>query len=225
MKPRIALAEATLPDGSPFVLEEHDGRLALVSLGQQISGAATQSCEQELARLACAPFRPARQPKIFFAGLGLGYAVAATGAELPQRRATWIVGEPMSELVAWHHKFIPDSPLRSDNRVVVESGCGPEALRKHQGSLHAILIFLESAPLSPAKRPWTDDRAWLAAAYDALQPGGLLAVSALRPSRALTRSLLRAGFEVAEHSVPSSKDARRARYHPLWLARKGGRSH
>jgi spermidine synthase len=223
MKPRISLAETKLPDGTPLILEEHDGRVSLVSRGQQICGPATKSAEEELARLACAPFRPARQPKLWFAGLGLGHAIAAVCAELKQRRGTFIVAEPNPDIVTWHRTHLPESPLQSDDRITLENNCAPDGLRKHAGSLHAILIHLEAAPLSPVNRPWTDDRAWLAAAYDALQPGGLLAIAALRPVRGLTRRLHLAGFDVAEHSVPSSQQARRARMHPVWLARKGNR--
>ena len=43
MKPRITLAETTLPDDSPLKLEEHDGRMSLVIHGQQICGSATRS--------------------------------------------------------------------------------------------------------------------------------------------------------------------------------------
>lgn len=225
MKPRISLAETKLDDGSLLILEEHDGRISLVSRGQQICGPATKSAEQELARLACAPFRPARQPKLWFAGLGLGHALSAACAELKQRRGNFIVAEPMADIVSWHRTQLPDSVLLTDDRITLENSCGPDGLRKHAGSLHAILIHLESAPLSPVNRPWTDDRAWLAAAYDALQPGGLLAIAALRPVRGLTRKLHLAGFDIAEHSVPSSQQARRARMHPVWLARKGNRSH
>lgn len=225
MKPRITLAETKWADGSPLVLEEHDGRVSLTSHGQQICGPGTKACEEELARLACAPFRPARQPKLWFAGIGLGHALASACAELKQRRAQLIVAEPMAELIRWHRQHLDGSPLQTDDRILLEQSCHPEALRKHNASLHAILIFLDASPLSPANRYWVDEPGWLAAAYEALQPGGLLAIGALRASRKLGRSLQRAGFEVAEHSVPSSREARRARFHPVWLARKGGRVH
>ena len=223
MKPRITLAETFLPDGSPLTLEEHDGRISLVTRGQQICGPSTRSAEQELARLACAPFRPARQPKIWFAGLGLGHSLFTTCSELKQRRANFVVAEPLADIVSWHRTHIPDSPILTDDRISIESNCGPDGLRSHAGSLHAILIHLDASPLSPKNRPWTDDRSWLAAAYDALQPGGMLAIAALRPVRGLSRRLHQAGFDVAEHSIPSSQQARRARLQPVWLARKGNR--
>ena len=66
MKPRITLAETQLPDGGTLALQEHDGRKSLLIHGQQICGPATRAAEEELARLACAPFRPARQPVFYF---------------------------------------------------------------------------------------------------------------------------------------------------------------
>ena len=221
MKPRLTLAETALPDGSTLTLQEHDGRKSLLIHGQQICGPATRATEAELARLACAPFRPARQPKLWFAGLGLGHTLAAATAELKQKRGTFIVAEPLSELPEWHRQHLPESPLLTDSRVVLENDCGPSGLVRHPASLHAILLHLDASPAGPGGRPWVDDRRWLAAAYEALQPGGLLALASSRPVANLTRKLQRSGFDVAEFSVPASPDAKKARLLPIWLARKG----
>ena len=128
MKPRITLAETPLPDGNTLTLQEHDGRKFLLVHGQQICGPATRAAEEELARLACAPFRPARQPKILFMGLGLGHAIAAVAKELPQKRATFIVAEPLAAISEWHRTFLPDSPLLTDPRVQLDHDCTPAAL-------------------------------------------------------------------------------------------------
>lgn len=221
MKPRITLAETALPDGAVLTLQEHDGRKALLIHGQQICGPATRAAEEELARLACAPFRPARQPKLFFVGLGLGHAVGAAAAELKQKRATFIVAEPLAALPEWHRAHLPESPLLTEGRVLMENDCGPAALTRLAGTLHAILLHLDASPTGPRNRPWTDDRAWLAAAYEALQPGGMLAIAGTRPAAGLTRQLQRSGFEVAEFNVPSAPGAKKPRLLPIWLARKG----
>jgi spermidine synthase len=221
MKPRITLAEAPLPDGGSLTLQEHDGRISLLIHGQQICGPATRAAEEELARLACAPFRPARQPKIWFAGLGLGHALASVARELPQKRGTFIVAEPSAELPEWHRKFLPASPLHNDPRVVMENDCGPSGLIRHTGVLHAIILHLDASPTGPRNRPWVDERRWLSAAYEALQQGGLLAIAGSRPVAELTRRLQRSGFEVAEFTVPSSPHAKKPRFLPIWLARKG----
>jgi spermidine synthase len=220
MKPRITLAETALPEGGILSLQEHDGRLSLLIHGQQICGPATRAAEEELALLACAPFRPARQPKLLFIGLGLGHALAAAATELKQKRATLIAAEPLAALVEWHRLHMPGSPLHTDPRVVLENSCDPAALIRHAGTLHAILIHLDAAPAGPGNRPWVEDRRWLAAAYEALQAGGLLAIASSRPVASLTRRLQRNGFEVAEFTVPASPHAKRSRMQPIWLARK-----
>ena len=221
MKPRISLAETKLPDGTLLVLQEHDGHHYLLVHGQQITGPATQAVEAELARLACAPFRSARQPKVFIVGLGLGHLVAGVTVALPQKRTTILVAEPLAELPRWHRAHLPASPLNTDSRITLLPEPGPAGLAAHPGSLHAIILHLDSAPLDERNRPWVDDRRWLTHAYDALQAGGLLAIAASRPSRDLTRHLHRAGFVVAEHLTPAVPSAKKTRLQPIWLARKG----
>lgn len=221
MKPRITLAETQLADGNTLTLQEHDGRKFLLVHGQQICGPATRAAEEELARLACAPFRPARQPKIFFMGLGLGHAVSAVAKELPQKRATFIVAEPLAAIPQWHRQFIPESPLLTDPRILLENDCSPGTLARLDGSLHAILVHLDASPTGPRNRTWVDERRWVSAAYESLQQGGLLAIAGSRHVASLTRRLQGSGFEVAEFTVPSSPNAKRPRLLPIWLARKG----
>jgi hypothetical protein len=223
MKPRKTLAETHLPDGTTLVLQEHDEKLSLVIQGQQICGPTTHAAESELARLACAPFRPVRQPKLWFAGLGLGTMVGTAADALRQKRATFIVAEPVAALVDWHRSQVSSSPLQQDARIIIEPDAGPAGLMRHAGSLHAVLLHLEASPWSPQNRPWAEDPRWLAAAYEALQPGGLLAIAGSRGLAGLTKRLLRSGFDVSTHSVPSAPGARKPRLHPLWLARKGGK--
>jgi spermidine synthase len=221
MKPRITLAETLLPDGNTLSLQEHDGRKSLLVHGQQICGPATRAAEEELARLACAPFRPARQPQIWFCGLGLGHTIAAVAKELPQKRANFIVAEPLIAIADWHRTLIPDSPLLTDSRITLENDCSPQALIRHAGLLHAILVHLDASPTGPRNRTWVDERRWVSAAFEALQAGGLLAIAGSRHVANLTRRLQGSGFEVAEFSVPSSPNAKRPRFLPIWLARKG----
>lgn len=219
MKPRITLAATESEDGTPLELQEHDGRRYLLVQGQQICGPATRATEEELAKLAAAPFRPARQPNIWMVGLGLGHMLGAIIRELPQKRATYHVAESRADLVDWNREFFPDSPL-SDPRVKIESDTSPGALNKQSGCLHAIMIHLDSAPLAGKQRLWVNDKRWLSATYEALQPGGLLAIAATRNIPNLTRNLEREGYEVVEHQVPAVPMAKKTRFVPIWLARK-----
>jgi spermidine synthase len=219
MKPRITLAAADMNDGTPLELQEHDGRRYLLVQGQQICGPATRATEEELAKLTAAPFRPARQPNIWMVGLGLGHMLSSIIRELPQKRATYHVAESRTDLVDWNREFFPETPL-SDTRVVIQKDSGPDALNKHSGCLHAIMIHLDSAPLAAKQRLWVNDKRWLSATYEALQPGGLLAIASTRNIPNLTRNLEREGYEVVEHQVPAVPMAKKTRLVPIWLARK-----
>jgi hypothetical protein len=111
--------------------------------------------------------------------------------------------------------------LLTDPRVVMESDCGPSALARQPGALHAILLHLDASPMGPGNRPWIQDRRWLSAAYESLQAGGLLAIAGSRHNATIARRLQQSGFQVAEFSVPSSPNAKKPRFLPIWLARKG----
>ena len=224
MKPRITLAETTLPDGNPLELIEHDGRKSLEIHGQQICGAATRAAEEEVARLACAPFRPARQPKILLLGLGLGNMLATVTEEIKAKRASFLVAEAIPQLPQWHRDYLEDSPLIQDKRVSLVDEPDADLLKPYKGSLHAILTHLDVALPGPRNRPWVEDKRWLAMARDALQDGGLLAIAGSRRQGGLHRLLQRAGFELAEHEVAVSPNAKRTRMMPIWLARKGRRN-
>ncbi len=223
MKPRITLAETTLPDGNPLELIEHDGRLSLDIHGQQICGPATRAAEEEVARLACAPFRPARQPKILLLGLGLGRMLTTVTEEIKAKRASFLVAEAIPELPQWHQKHLEDSPL-NDPRVSLVDDVDADMLKSYKGSLHAILTHLDVALPGPRNRPWVEDKRWLAMARDALQDGGLLAIAGSRRQGGIHRLLQRAGFELAEHEVAISPNAKRQKMMPIWLGRKGRRA-
>ena len=154
-------------------------------------------------------------------GLGLGTTLAAITKELPQKKGVFIVAEPLTELINWHHHHLPEGPLKTDSRVTWETDPTPQALNKLSGTLSAILIHLDAAPLGPKNRPWVDDRRWLSAAFESLQPGGMLAIAGSRYINTVSKKLQQAGFDVAEHTVPISPDAKRPRLQPIWLARKG----
>lgn len=221
MKPRLILAETTLPDGTVLGLHEHDGRRYLQWGVTQLAGPATRASERELGRIACQPFRPVKQPKIWIAGLALGEVLAGVMETLPQKQATYLIAEPWPELVDWHRKFLPSNPTVTDPRVEILPDAGPAVFHGFQEELHAVLIHADTAPQAEGNRGLFEDRRWLAAVHGALQPGGLLGIASARPLPKIENLLARAGFETVRQEIDAAPNARRPRRHFLWLARKG----
>jgi spermidine synthase len=221
MKPRLTLAETTLPDGSVLGLHEHDGRKYLQHDSVQLSGPATAASERELGRVACAPFRPVKQPKIWIIGLGMGEILSGAMETLPQKKGSFVIAERWMVVRDWHRKFIPECPTVADSRVEITEDTGPTVFHEFDGVLNAVLLHADTAPLVDKGRAVFEDRRWLAAVHGALQPGGLLGIASSRPVPNIERNLSRAGFEVVRHEIDASPNARRPRRHFLWLARKG----
>jgi len=221
MKPRLTLAETTLPDGTVLGLHEHDGRRYLQWGATQLAGPATRVGERELGRIACQPFRSVKQPKIFLAGLALGEVLAGAMETLPQKQATFMIAEPWAALVDWHRRFFPTDPAMTDPRVEMLPDAGPAAFHGFQESLHAVLVHADTAPLADGNRGLFEDRRWLAAVHGALKPGGLLGIASARPLPKLENLLARSGFETVRQEIDATPNARRPRRHFLWLARKG----
>ena len=221
MKPIITIAETTLPDGSVLALQEHDGRRFLLSDNVQVAGPQTRVSEHELARIACAPFRPARQPHIWVTGLALGELLEGLAVAVPQKRATFYVAEASEKLADWHREFYPEGTFATDKRVFHVKGWDIAALKSIDSPLHGILIHADTCPVLAKGRGLYEDRRWLSVAYDSLQEGGLIAVASSRRVPNMVRNLENAGFEVAYHEIDAVPNARRPKTHHLWLGRKG----
>ncbi len=221
MKPIITIAETTLPDGTVLALQEHDGRRFLLSDNVQIASPATRISERELARIACAPFRPVRQPRIWVTGLALGELLEGLAEAVPQKRATFYVGEASEKLADWHREFYPAGTFATDKRVFHVKGWDTAALNSLDSPLHAILVHADTAPVLAKGRGLYEDRRWLSVAYDSLQEGGLLAVASSRRVPKMERNLENAGFQIAYHEIEATPNARRPKTHHLWLGRKG----
>ena len=101
VKPTTKLAETVTPRGEELVLLRHDGHYFLqAGEGGHVESSRASAVEEALARLACAPFRPVRQPRLLLGGLGLGFTLAAARAALPQKRASFVVVTHDTEIAA-----------------------------------------------------------------------------------------------------------------------------
>ena len=117
MKPQIKLAEAKTPEGETLELYEHDGDMYISANGEFLMTSRAYGSEEELGRMACQPFRAARQPVVLIGGLGMGFTLRAVLESVPQTKAKIIVAEIIPEVVDWNrthldkfHKGLLDDP-------------------------------------------------------------------------------------------------------------------
>lgn len=225
MKPQIILAETTTPEGEPLSLVSHDGHFHLQSRGDKLMTTFSHGSEEELARLGCAPSRPARQPLILIGGLGFGYTLAAATEALPQKGARFLVAEQVPAIVEWNQTHLRElhPQLWEDDRILVETLPVQEVMAEHEEAFAAILLDVDNGPwaFQDEANQALYSASGLQAIKRALKNGGMLAVWSVRHDKAFEKELHKAGFEVSCEKVPASKKGKQNRFHTIWLARKG----
>ncbi len=219
MKPRRIVAQTNSCIQLNLDFIEHDGRFFLECEGRQVDGSHQGFATIKLIELMSLPFRPARQPRIVFLGLGFGHAVRAARESLPQEKASFVIlpeAEALADLIS---KNLAIDPL-DDERVHLDDNLDPFTLlppeyAASQG-IFADLDQLEA--LSPKNWSITSPNV-LGNFHERLKTGGLLGVIANRPVTGLEKTLRKSGFEVTTDFAPSSKKSKKNR--TLYLARKG----
>jgi spermidine synthase len=140
-------------------------------------------------------------------------AVVGSGAKVT-------VAELISEVVDWNRGPLGErsgNPL-DDPRTRVHVGDVAKLLRKSHACFDVIALDVDNGPDGLTKRAndWLYSTPGIAAAQDALSPGGILAYWSAGPDQAFHDRLRCCGFLVEEVSVYAhgNKGAR----HTIWLA-------
>ncbi len=190
-----------------------------------LMGSRTGGSEEALARLGCAGLDAAVRPRVLIGGLGMGFTLRATLALLgPQAAVT--VAELVPAVVAWGRGPLSAVHAGSldDPRVSIHEGDVGRLMRAAAGPgrFDAILLDVDNGPdgLTRAGNDALYDARGLAAARDALRPGGRLAVWSSEPDERFTARLRRAGFAVTVE-MPRAHGRRGVR-HVVWVATRGG---
>lgn len=225
MKPTTLIAESTTPEGDHLALYSHDGHYFLKANGAQLRTSFSHGSEEELARLACAPIRAARQPHVLIGGLGMGFTLAAACAALPQKGATFTVAETIPEVVQWNQQHLNSlhPGLWEDPRVRVHPGLAQELIARGSGLYQAILLDMDqdSDASTGAQNEILATNGGLGQIAAALKEGGFLAVWSASPNKSFEKRLRLAGYEVQRIEVPAVSRGKQRRQHIIWLATKG----
>jgi len=144
MKITRTLATCHTPEGTPMVLQEHDGQHYLKIGGVQLMSTTASFSEQQMAELACS-ILPAK-PRILIGGLGFGYTLRRV-LELSPADAIVDVAELLQEVIDWNREYLKEvnGLLMDDPRVEVHRK-DVHALLDGKTRYHTILLDVDNSP-------------------------------------------------------------------------------
>jgi spermidine synthase len=178
--------------------------------------------EEALAELACARIADRPRSRILIGGLGMGYTTAAALHRLGTR-ALVVVAELVPAVVEWNRGLLAHLAGRplEDKRVIVRETDVIGILKADHAFYDAVLLDVDNGPdgLTSRSNDWLYGPAGLQASYEALRPGGVLAVWSASPDRGFSKRLHKAGFDVEEARV-RARGAGGGSRRTIWL---GGR--
>jgi spermidine synthase len=220
MKPWQNIASATAPDGTLLELVRRDDEWVVRAAGRTLMTSRTFGSEQALAAFALAGRR--HPQTVLIGGLGLGYTLRAA-LDLLSSGSRVLVLELVAELAAWNRGPVAHltGHALDDPRVELRIGDVTAQIAKAREQFDAILLDVDNGPsaiiLSGNRRLY--DRAGIRRCYQALRPGGVLAVWSTGPDAAYVAALARAGFEAESRRVQTGHGGKGVR-HVLFLGRK-----
>ena len=195
--------------------------ISIKDAGVLMSTWAHQS-EDALAELACRKISDRECPRVLIGGLGMGFTLAAALRHLGED-AEVVVAELVPGVVAWNEGVLgkyAEHPLQ-DKRTVILEGDVAKRIRSQKKNYDAILLDVDNGPngLTRKKNDWLYSTDGLTEAYNALRPGGILAVWSAATSRNFMERLRKIGFKVKQTRVPEQDN--KGDLHAIWIAERG----
>ena len=219
MLPLTLIDTAEIPGGGTLRLMRRGNDFSILFGRNELMSSRLRGSEEALATLACERLRSLR-PEILIGGLGLGFTLGAARAALPAG-ARIRVAELVPEILAWAKG--PLAHIFGDNladpRVAVEIGDVHEAIVRAPGRYDAILLDVDNGPdgLVHEGNHRLYGHQGLAAAHEALSPGGIFAIWSAYPDPAFANRLRKARFAVDEVKTRAT-GGRKGAHHIIWLA-------
>lgn len=215
------LGEAPIP-GTGKTLALYQGKddfFIKLGGGPELMNTRKHGSEDALGALPCRRIAGRADARVLIGGLGMGFTLAAALKELgPGAEVT--VAELIPEVVEWNRGPLGERSGRplDDPRTRVHVGDVGKLLRHSAAQFDAIALDVDNGPegLTRESNDWLYSPAGIAAAHDALRPGGVLAYWSAGPDDGFEDVLRRCGLqvEVARVYAHGNKGAR----HTLWLA-------
>jgi spermidine synthase len=223
MKPRELIGTAQVPQGDELRLFRRGDDFMIVLDRNELMNSRMSGSEEALASMTCDRLRGRAALHLLIGGYGMGFTLRAALAVLPpEARVT--VAELVPEIIAWARG--PMGALTAgcldDDRVDLVVADVADVMRNSRGQFDAILLDVDNGPdgLIRTANDQLYSRRGLAAAKEALKPGGVLAVWSAAPDPAFNRRLAKGGFRVEEVTVRARSNGKGAR-HTIWFGGNG----
>jgi len=209
----------------------NEGEVILLSRGEEFSirtagtelmNSRIHGSEESLAELTLSRLDPKKKWQILIGGLGMGYTLAAT-LEQTGSDAQILVAELIPAVVKWNQKYLghlAGNPL-ADPRVRVTEEDVVKTIGKQRAAWDAILLDVDNGPAGLTRE--ANDRLYgnsgLKGSFDALRPGGILAIWSSAVDEAFTLRMKRTGFKTEIVSVRARKSGKGSK-HTIWLGKR-----
>ena len=215
------LGEAPIPGtGKSLCLYQgKDDFFIKLSGGYDLMNSRKHGSEDALGSLPCKRLQQPETARVLIGGLGMGFTLAAA-LEVVGSRAEVTVAELIPEVVDWNRGPLGERSGRplDDPRTRVHLGDVAKLLQVKRDYFDVIALDVDNGPegLTKNANDWIYSSSGIAAAQDALRPGGILAYWSAGPDQGFHDRLRRCGFMVEEIMVYAhgKKGAR----HIIWLA-------
>jgi len=187
--------------------------------GQELMNSRKHGSEDALGALPCARLRNPENARVLIGGLGMGFTLAAALAAVgPQAEVT--VAELIPGVVEWNRGPLGERSGRplDDPRTRVFIGDVTNLLRRSRQHYDVIALDVDNGPegLTRASNDWLYSLGGIAAAQQALRPGGVAAYWSAGPDRDFSDALRSCGLQVEEVTVHAHGN--KGPRHTLWLA-------
>ena len=177
--------------------------------------------EDALATRALARLPDRSAIRVLIGGLGMGFTLLAVLEEVGAKSEV-VVSELVPAVVRWHRGPLAgvSAGALDDPRVAIREEDVASIIRAERNVWDAILLDVDNGPQALTSKG--NDRLYsmtgLRASYDALRPGGILAIWSSGPDAAFLRRLQQAGFEAEEIRARSHR-AKGSMY-VIWVAKR-----
>lgn len=223
MIPWVELDRVKVPeDESEIILRQRDTEFSIRTTTTELMNSRVHGSEDALAELACSRLRHKHGLEVLIGGLGMGYTLAAA-LQHSEQDAHITVAELIPAVIRWNKLYLghlAGMPL-DDPRVSVQQGDVAKIISIKKKNWDAILLDVDNGPdgLTREANNCLYGIVGLKQSFEALRPGGILAVWSYAQDDKFTQLLNKCRFTVEIKTVRARKPGKGSR-HTIWLATK-----